>query len=159
MTWICWLGQALFQWQALSALATAVAALVVWKQVGSLSEQVKVQSDQLRLQIYSDYTKRYQAIVMGLPEDINSATFKLTSKRKDYASTMRSLRTYYDLSFEQWDLHRRKLIDEESWKIWSGGIAAAMSKSAFRQGWKIALDSKTEYGKDFESFIQKLVNG
>lgn len=159
MAWICWAGQGLFQRQALSAIATAAAAWVVWKQVGSLSEQVKVQSDQLKLQTYSDYTKRYQAIVLELPEDINSADFKLNNRRKDYGKTMRHLRSYYDLCFEQWDIHRRKMIDEESWKVWSSGIATTMSKSAFRQGWKIALDSNTKYGEDFENFMQKFVQG
>ena len=68
MTEFCWLVQGLFQWQALSALATVVAAWVVWKQVGSLSDQVKVQSDQLRLQIYQIIQRGTRQLCWDFPK-------------------------------------------------------------------------------------------
>jgi hypothetical protein len=53
------------------------------------------------------------------------------------------------------DLHRRELIDQEPWSVWQGGIATAMSKPAFQQAWKISQNSNTNYGEDFDKFIDK----
>jgi hypothetical protein len=142
-------------WEAVTALATCAAAFVVWKQLGSLTEQLKIQSAQLKLQHYTEYTKRYKSIVLALPEDINDPSFKLSKRRKDYSTTMRHMRAYFDLCFEEWDLHRRKLIDQESWSVWKGGIETAMSKTAFKQAWNISQSSNTDYGSDFENFIDE----
>ena len=138
------------RWEALSAFATVAAAWIVWKQLGTLNNQLK-------LQHYSEYTKRYQSIVLNLPEDINDLNFKLNQRRKDYVPTMRHMRVYFDLCFEEWDLNRRELIDDESWKVWKDGIRTAMSKTAFQQAWKIVIATNTEYGADFQSFIDDAI--
>lgn len=133
-------------WEGLTALATvAGAGIVVW-QLHFLRKQVTLQN-------YSDYTKRYQEIVLNFPEDINDKKFILNKVRPDYYKTMRYMRSYFDLCFEEWDLHRRKLIDDRAWDVWEGGIRTAMEKPAFQQAWKIVKESGTEYGEEFETFI------
>jgi hypothetical protein len=153
--YLCLLGQNF--WDAVTAIATLTAAYVVWQQLSSLTQQLKIQSDQLKLQHYSEYTKRYQSIVLELPEDINNPKFKLSKRSGEYASTMRHMRAYFDLCFEEWDLHRRKLIDDEAWAVWDDGIATAMSKSAFKQAWKISTDTGTDYGDEFQKFIERKI--
>lgn len=62
------------------------------------------------------------------------------------------MRAYFDLSFEEWYLNQRKLIDVETWKVWEGGIKTALTKTAFINAW-IEIKKDTRYGKDFEQFI------
>jgi hypothetical protein len=52
-------------------------------------------------------------------------------------------------------LHNRRIIDDETWRIWSGGIGTAMSKTAFKQAW-IRIKDDTQYCCRFEVFIDKL---
>jgi hypothetical protein len=83
---------------ALGGLAVAVLGVIVgWWQLAKLNQQ-------LTLQHFADYTKRYQEIILRFPEDINETAFKLEG-REDYSTIMRAMRTYFDLSFEEWYLN------------------------------------------------------
>jgi hypothetical protein len=135
MDWVPWLN----------VLATVAGVAVVYRQLRQLSRQVE-------LQHFSDYTKRYQDIVIKFPEDISSPEFVLAG-RPDYNHSMRYLRAYFDLSFEEWYLHEKQFINEDTWALWRGGIETALSKPAFQQAWSI-IKTDTRFGKDFEKFIE-----
>lgn len=131
----------------LNVLVTAIGVVVVYSQLRQLSRQIE-------LQHFSDYTKRYQEIILHFPEDINSLDFVLTG-RSDYTSTMRYLRAYFDLCFEEWYLHNKQFINRDTWSLWKGGIETALSKPAFQQGW-LLVKTDTRFGKQFEAFIDGL---
>ena len=60
--------------------------------------QIHSFTNQIKLQNFTEYTRRYQDIVLHLPENINSKDFdieKLSAELKD--NTLRYLRAYYDL--------------------------------------------------------------
>ncbi len=138
-------------WDALTAVATTGGAIFVVLQLRSLRKQINLQN-------YSDYTKRYQEIILNFPENVNSPDFKLSSLNKDSRDkTMRYMRAYFDLCFEEWDLNNRRLIDKSSWKVWEGGIKTALSKTAFKQAWKVINESGTKYGDGFDSFVRACV--
>lgn len=126
------------------AVATAIGVFVVWRQTEKLTQQ-------LTLQNYSDYTKRYQEIILNFPENVNDPTFSLqicTDKDK----TMRYMRAYFDLCFEEWDLHSRKLIEDETWSVWNDGIKKALSKQSFVQAWGVVAKN-SKYDTKFYNFI------
>ena len=133
---------------ALTALVTMAGVVVVYLQLRALSQQIK-------LQHFSDYTKRYQEIALHFPEDINVGDFVLAG-RPDYAQTMRYMRAYFDLSYEEWDLNRMKLVDPRFWSGWKGGIKTAFSKPAFQQAWQI-VRTDTRYGEEFETFVEHCI--
>lgn len=133
-----------------AALMTAAGVIVVFVQLQKLGQQIKLQS-------FADYTKRYQEIVLRFPEDINSSDFVLVG-RSDYEVVMRNMRAYLDLSFEEWFLNRSELLDFKIWELWSGGILTALSKSAFQQAWGI-VRKDTKFGSEFEAFIDDCMNG
>jgi hypothetical protein len=121
-------------WIALGSAAATLGGVLVslialWKQMRKLS-------DQLMIQQFSDYTKRYQAIILHFPEDINEKTFIL-SNRSDYNHIMRYMRAYFDMCYEQWFLNAQKLLDEKIWADWKLGMGSAFSKTAFRQAWGV----------------------
>jgi hypothetical protein len=119
--------------------------------------QLRKLSQQITLQNFSDYTKRYQSIILHFPEDVNVSDFVLKG-RADYDQTMRYMRAYFDLSFEEWDLHRNKLIDLKIWSVWRSGIATALSKPSFQQAWQI-VKADTRFGPDFEAFMDQCMRG
>jgi len=136
-------------WIALfTAVATTGGVFVVWYQTKKIAQQ-------LTLQHFSDYTKRYQEIILNFPEDINSETFVLNG-RDDYSKTMRYLRAYLDLCYEEWYLNDRALIDNDIWNIWKGGMETAFSKAAFRQAWDV-IRADSDFGVEFSVFIDACI--
>lgn len=155
-----WTPDLQFRWDAVSSLVALFGAFVVLYQLRSVAYQIKLQTDQLvlqgkqlKLQHYTDYTKRYHAIVLNFPEDINDRKFSLTKRRKDYTQTMKYMGEYFDLTLEEWDLHRRELIDKETWAVWESLIRIALSKPVFQQAWTILLATRTDYSAEFQKFI------
>ena len=146
------MGETCSFWQfsvsdTVTAVIAAVGLFFIWR-------QLNLQNNQLRLQNYSEYTRRYAEIVLKLPEDVNSSEFELDG-RKDYDSTMRLMRAFFDLCFEEWDLHNRNLIDDGDWNIWNSGISTAMDRPAFIQAWA-KVTKTTRYGSKFDNFINAL---
>lgn len=136
-----------------SAIATLLGVAVA---LGALYLQLRKMNQQLQIQQFSDYTKRYQEIVLRFPENINRKDFSLEALSVDeYRSVMRNMRAYFDLSFEEWHLNQRGFLHAETWQVWRGGMKTAMGKAAFVAAWeKIRLD--TEFGEPFDSFIEAL---
>jgi hypothetical protein len=132
---------------AATALGTLAGVGVVFFQLRHLSRQIKLQS-------FSDYTKRYQEIIPHLPEDIHAHGFVLEG-REDYEKIMRYMRAYFDLSYEEWFLDGQKLIDSRFWRVWRVGMKTAMSKPAFQQSWEI-IKANSRFGTDFEDFIDDI---
>jgi hypothetical protein len=134
-----------------TAVATLIGVLVaivaIWLQLRKLNQQ-------LMLQHFADYTKRYQEIILRFPEDINTPTFQV-KPHSNYESLMRNMRAYFDLSFEEWYLNSRRLIDACIWSVWQGGMKAAMSKPAFQQSWAI-IRQDSRFGSEFEAFLDEL---
>ena len=132
-----------------SAIATflgvVVAAVAIWIQIRKLNEQ-------LMLQHFADYTKRYQEIILKFPENINEASFVLASNQ-EAPCIMRQMRAYFDLCFEEWYLNQRKLLDKEIWNVWKCGMEAAISKPAFKQAWA-QIKRDTKFGLAFEQYIE-----
>ena len=119
---------------------------------------------QIWLQQFTDYTKRYQVVIRDFPEDVNEPEFVLdkdTGTERGHArfeKTMRAMRAYFDLCYEEWELHERKDIDERTWGIWSGGMATAFKKPAFRQAWaRITRPHDTDYGPRFKQFVDSVM--
>ena len=119
------------------------------------SQQMREIKNQLIIQQFSDYTKRYQEIILHFPENINEKTFDF-SEDPNKNTTMRYMRAYFDLSFEEWHLNQRKLIDTETWKVWEGGIKTALSKTAFNNAW-LVIKKDTSYGQEFENFLDSFI--
>jgi len=135
----------------LAALGVAAAVVSGLAALVAVVMQLRLFNKQLTVQIYSDYTKRYQEIIGRFPEDINDAGFELHG-RSDYDQVMRAMRMYFDLCFEEWHLHRQKLIGAAIWSVWDAGLKTALSKPAFAQAWTVVMNS-SDYGGEFEAFI------
>ena len=60
-----------------------------------------------RLAFFSEYTKRYQDIILNFPENIIDDNFKFDSLSKvERDKTMRYMRVYFDLCSEEYFLYK-----------------------------------------------------
>jgi len=135
----------------LIASGTAVVA------IAGLIIQSRSTRKQLKLQNFIEYTKRYQEIVLNFPENINRKDFHLDTIDSEEAKnkTMRYMRAYLDLCFEEYTLHKKGFIDKDLWSIWKGGMETAFSKPAFQQAW-VLIQEDTEYDDEFQTFANDL---
>lgn len=141
--------------EILSVLVTLGGIYFAYK---SLKSQIDIQNNQQKIQVFSDYTKRYQEIIADFPENINEQNFGLLSlETESYDKLMRKMRQYFDLCFEEWYLNSKGLLDSNFWSLWSGGMTTALSKPAFVDAWKIVKVSSV-FGNDFETFIENKIN-
>ena len=122
---------------------------VIWQTV--LTRQ------QIKLSFFADYTKRYQEIALNFPEEINDETFKISNFRSDqqkkYDKTMRYMRAYFDLCFEEFILSQNRYIGDVFWEIWEDGMKTAFSRPAFKEAWS-KIQPTTEYKTPFEKFVK-----
>jgi len=91
-------------WIAIGGVVAALLA-ILWQ-----SRQVR---RQLILQNYSEYTRRYQQIILAFPEDINQKDFILQD-RQGRDSVMRQMRTYFDLCYEEYFLWKCKRLSQNA---------------------------------------------
>jgi len=145
-----------------SLLVNVVLLIVTMREVRSAWA---AHSKQMRQQFFTDYTKRYQEIIRNFPEDVNEPDFQLYQNRgtergdERFEKTMRAMRTYFDLCFEEWSLHESKELDDAIWNVWKGGMATAFQKPAFQQAWqRITRPHDTNYGDAFKAFVDRLMD-
>ena len=147
---------AIYEWMkgldsgGIGNLISTFAALVA---IVGLIYQSRSTRKQVKLQNFIEYTKRYQEIILNFPENINDEDFVFEGMKKEIKDkTMRYMRAYFDLCFEEYTLHEKKFIDDDLWSIWEGGMEMAFSKAAFQQAWKI-IQEDTKFGENFEAFV------
>jgi len=140
---------------AIGNLITGGATIVA---ILGLIYQSRTTNKQLRLQNIIEYTKRYQEIILNFPENINEKEFKIDDLDEGLKSkTLRYMRAYFDLCFEEFVLYKKGYIDNEVWNIWSGGIFTALSKPSFQQAWSI-INKDSQFGLNFENFINSIIH-
>lgn len=120
-------------------------------------KQLQIFNDQLKLNFFADYTKRYQEIILNFPENINEANFDYqTLSEETRNKTLRYMRAYFDLCSEEFDLWQAKYIDERIWNNWKGGIEYAFSKKSFKDAWKI-ISLDTIYYPEFSKWVNEVM--
>lgn len=139
-------------------LALGVSIVTMLTTGGALAFTICSFKEQLQLNFFADYTKRYQEIILHFPESINEKTFQLDAlSNEDKDKTLRYMRAYFDLCSEEYWLHRRGHINDETWSEWKTGIDYALSKPAFKQAWQI-LRLDTIYYGEFTKMVEKAIS-
>jgi hypothetical protein len=133
---------------AVTAIAVVVAYRQLMSELKTRSNDEEAQSRTLRLTFFAEYTKRYQEIILNLPEDLDDESI-LDDKEE---TTKRYLRVYFDLCSEEYFLHTKKHIDDEVWDEWKKGMKASFNKKAVLKYWQ--KRNKSPY-KDFDKFVNE----
>jgi hypothetical protein len=131
------------------AAAAAVTAVVT---AGALWAALKGVRDELWLQTFAEYTRRYNEIAKEIPAHARGTdtSYDLATLGPDERGRILNLmRAYANLCSEEHYLHKKKRIDRTTWDIWKMGIESMFEYRWFRQAW---ADLRTEYSA-YQEFI------
>jgi len=133
----------------IAAIATIIgvliAAISVFIAFWTIKNEIKKQRDISQQRFFAEYTKRYQEIILHLPEDLDNVTVLEDKETKRY------LRVYFDLCSEEYFLYTKGHINEEDWKEWKDGMKSAFHKKAILEYWQ---KRKTGF-YDFKEYAEK----
>ena len=103
---------------------------------------------QRKLQMYAEYTRRYQDIFMNMPDDI------YTGKAAIYERTKKYMRLYFDLCSEEYHLWRQGFVKDKVWELWVEGMQIETDHDIFHNAWDAI---KKEYNSDFRNYFEEFV--
>lgn len=104
---------------------------------------------QNKLQMFAEYTRRYQDIIINMPDEVYAGTIKMSDIKAE-----RYMRLYFDLCSEEYHLWRNGQIPEDVWKQWKEGMQTATNQRHYKDAWNLL---KGEYSHDFWSYFQREV--
>ena len=120
--------------------------------------QLKIFNRQLKLNFFSEYTRRYQELTLSFPEYLNDPNFEYeTLEKEENGKILRYMRVYFDLCSEEFHLYKDNCLDKNVWRNWEEGITHAMTKKAFRDAWYI-VNKSSIFDGDFERWMKSKIN-
>ena len=116
--------------------------------------------DQLWLQTFSEYTRRYAEALDPLPAAarLHDGHWDLHEiSAADHQALLAAARRYLNLCSEEFYLQSRHRIDKETWLVWTAGMRSTMKLPALRDAWEL-LGVEYEYYRPFHSFMTEIAN-
>ncbi|MEU6344082.1 hypothetical protein ABZ883_24420 [Streptomyces sp. NPDC046977] len=130
----------------IATFAALVAVVGLWAQIRSMRAQLTVQN-------FSHYNERYQRAVASFPPSVLAPDFDLAAlPAEEQLALGRAFWYYFDLCLEEYHLYRQGLVSADVWRMWESGMRAAMTRTAFRQGWA-QVNAVTSYA-EFPGFVE-----
>jgi hypothetical protein len=115
--------------------------------------QMRQFNRQLKLNFFSEYTRRFQDTILNLPEQIYDPNFTLSQLAGEKREiTLKYLRVYFNLCAEEYYLFKEGKVDKYIWQTWSRGFESFLQKRAFRDAWHI-IESETLFYADFKEWV------
>lgn len=108
----------------------------------------KRDAKQRKLEMFAEYTRRYQDIFMNMPDDIYNGEARIDTR------TLRYMRLYFDLCSEEYHLWQDKAVPNNVWGLWVEGMQIACNHQIYKHSWD-AL--KGEYNRDFWLYFERNV--
>ena len=126
-----------------------------------------------RLDYFSEYSKRYNDLVIKLPTDFNKIgrifnddDFRFTEIyggalseriRVDVSEQAKVIKSLFNLfSDEHYLYFEAKMVDKIVWRNWNDGIEMCLSYPAFKFVWSKIRESSI-YGDDYRKFIDEII--
>jgi len=127
-------------------LLTVLASAGSLVATGAVVYSLIVLRNQLRLQVFLEYTRRFDEI--EFPEGAFVEPWpRLTKKRARKAE--RAFRKYFDLCSQEWWLHQSVKIESRVWEVWARGMADIVATAGGRHAWQTI---RPEYQNVFPGF-------
>lgn len=108
----------------------------------------KMDIKQRKLEMFAEYTRRYQDIFMNMPDDIYNGEAKVNAR------TMRYMRLYFDLCSEEYHLWQDKIIPPKVWRLWVEGMQITCNHKIYKRSWDAI---KGDYSREFWLYFEKNV--
>jgi hypothetical protein len=114
--------------------------------------------NQLWLQTFSEYTRRYSEIVRELPSEARRPGGRFIFEELDdehQGHVLNTARSYLNLCSEEYFLHSRGRIDDETWEIWRAGMVEVLRAPWIQTTWDL-LRSEYRFA-EFCEFLDSCV--
>ena len=103
---------------------------------------------QRKLQMYAEYTRRYQDIFLNMPDDIYNGTAEIDERTKKF------MRFYFDLCNEEYHLWQEGFVKNKVWQLWVEGMQIETKREIFQKAWGAI---KNDYNPDFRNYFEENV--
>lgn len=103
---------------------------------------------QNKILMFSEYTRRYQEILINMPHRIFDGTGEMDAKAKMY------MRLYFDLCSEEYHLWEKGMIPNQVWKIWKEGMQITTNRPVYKTAWE---ELSSEYNDGFKNYFNNEV--
>jgi len=125
-------------------LATLYASM---KEIQNANRRAEQQSNRM---FFAEYTKRYQEIILAMPDDVFAGTAQVNN------TTLKYMRLYFDLCSEEYHLYMDGQVPEDVWENWVEGMRITTNLQLYRQCWdRLKGQYNTEFWKYFEREVIK----
>ena len=133
--------------QILIALLYAISIVVVmWVSHREIKNTYELYQKQSEQSFFSEYTRRYQDIILSMPAEVYVGNAPINS------NTLRYLQIYFDLCSEEYHLYKNGFIPDDIWKNWKEGMQIATKTKLYRDCWN---KIKGIYNQDFYLFFER----
>ena len=105
---------------------------------------------QNKILMFSEYTRRYQEILINMPQSIFDGTGEMDAKAKMY------MRLYFDLCSEEYHLWEKGMIPNQVWEMWKEGMQITTNRPVYKTAWE---ELSGEYNNGFKSYFNNEVIG
>ena len=133
-------------------LIASTAAIIVsaWMSRKSILASMKMVREQNQIQMFAEYTKRYQDIIMNMPKSVYEGSDELND------DVLRYMQLYFNLCSEEYDLRTKDSISPDVWDKWLSGMKMTMSRSVYQKAWDL---EKVNYSMnpEFVSFMDSCI--
>jgi len=136
-------------------IGNAIAVGSVAVALAALAYQVWQERKSQHLQMFTEYTRRYQEIMLQFPSDVLSSGFVLSDVEDcERERIIRYMRAYFDLCSEEYYLNVERILKRDVWDLWESGMRYGFSRPAFQQAWEV-LQKDKYYFDEYASYVNQ----
>ena len=109
----------------------------VWSRISSNQQILSNQ----RINIFAEYTKRYQDIILSMPHEIYN-----NNEDTSNPLVLKYMMLYFNLCSEEFYLRQEKFVPSDVWDKWVEGMRITVRHAVYKAGWeKIAHTYNAEF--------------
>lgn len=123
----------------------------------SLFFGVYIYRKQTNIQIFLEYTKRYESIMDSFPQ--NARFYRLnTDSEPPQASNELTIAVlkYLNLCSEEYYLRETGQLSKKVWNIWKDELEKSLQSKLVKREWKTLKNEFSSYGK-FQVYVDELI--
>lgn len=129
-----------------STAAIIVSAILSRQSIKASLDMVREQN---QIQMFAEYTRRYQDIIMNMPQSVFEGDATLDK------NVLRYMSLYFNLCSEEHDLYSKGAISPDVWSKWLTGFSITMRHEIYKLAWE---HEKGNYNMNFRSFFDQIIS-
>ena len=133
--------------------ATTISAIAAVAFVWAMMSTYK---GQMNAQVFSDYNKRYDEILLSMPKDAWEARFNMNAVLPAPSKELSlSILRYLNLSSEEFYLYKRGYLRVDVWRIWEEEMIRTLQTPLLKREWQTLLIEFVSY-REFYEFVEEV---